>query len=75
MILKIDQNTPVSAVQISDMDAVLVKFRIWKGYEFLTIEELYSFITTPSNEREVFLNTLNLSVSLSETTFATKTYI
>jgi hypothetical protein len=73
MILENKNNIPVSATQFEDVAAVLDAFRTWKGFAFLTPADLFLFISKPSPERDEFLATLNVTVKVVKTDFATQT--
>jgi len=73
MIIENEHTTPVSATQVEDIAAVLVAYRICKGIAFLTISDLFLFISKPSPERDEFLATLNVTVKIVKTYFATQT--
>ena len=74
MILKINQNTPVAAPQLGDVTAVLSAYRTWKGFAFLTVDDLFAFMIIASPEREEFLNTLSVEIGMVKTNYATQTY-
>ena len=74
MILKQQNNSPLSAPQISDIDIALAAFRTWKGFAFLNVEDLYSFMNQPGPEREEFLKTLSVSSHFVKTYFAVQTF-
>ena len=74
MILKHQHNTPVSAPQIGNVETVLTQYRTWKGFAFLTIDDLFAFMINPGSERDEFLSTLNMSVRIVKTDFATQTF-
>jgi hypothetical protein len=74
MILKQQQNSPLSAPQISTIETVLAAFRTWKDHAFLTEQDLFDFITKPSPERDEFLKTMNVSIHFMKTDFAIQTF-
>jgi hypothetical protein len=73
MILENQHNISLSATQIADVAAVLDAYRTWKGFAFLTMADLVLFISKPSPERDEFLATLNVTVKVVKTDFATQT--
>ena len=55
MILKPNHNTPVAAPQFSNMTAALAIYRTFMDNEVLQMSHLVTFVTSPSPEREEFL--------------------
>lgn len=66
MILDKQQNTPVAAPAFSNSDALLAKYKAWSKNATATADELYTFMTTPSASRNVFLSTLSHAVSIKD---------
>jgi hypothetical protein len=74
MILKLNQNTPVAAPQISDMEDALSRYRAFAGEELLGMTDLISFLTSPSPEREAFLSLFYVTVTTMNNKYVKQQY-
>lgn len=61
MILKPKHDIAVSSVSSDDAVALLAAYKAWSGNESATAAGLYSFMTTPSAERNAFLSTVSIT--------------
>lgn len=59
-------NTILTAPEVTDVTGVFEKAKLLPGYELLTIDRLYSILTTPGVERDMLLNKLNPTPLVSE---------
>ena len=60
MILRTNHNTPVAAPQFSNMTAILAVYCRFMDNSVLQLSDLVTFVTSPSPEREEFLQLLTV---------------
>ena len=65
----------ISAPEISDITSVLEKYQVWMSDDSLTADDVYTFITTPSASRDLFLTVLSKNVTVVTNKFATQSYV
>ena len=75
MILQQPHNTPLAAPQFEGVSDFLGAYRNFIGLEFLTMEDLYIFLTTPGEKRNEFLKTWNPEIAIIKDNYATQTYL
>lgn len=74
MILQQQHNTAVAAPQLLDVNSALIAFRSWKGFAWLTVNDLFVFMAQPSPERTTFLESLQQTITVVRTDYVTKNY-
>lgn len=72
MIIRENKNTPVTAVQIQNLNDVLSTFRQFKDASYLTELDLYNFMTTPSAERAEFIDAFEVTIDIFQDNYATQ---
>ena len=72
MIIRENKNTPVTAVQIRNLNDVLSAFRQFKDAGYLTELDLYNFMTTPSAARAQFIDGLEVTIDIFQDNYATQ---
>jgi hypothetical protein len=50
-----EEKNITAAIQANEVSALLEKYKEYRGDDTLTSEDFYSFITTPTTERDVFI--------------------
>lgn len=60
-----ENETILSAPEMNNVSDAFLKFRLLSGNEIKTMNDFYSFLTTPSVERDKFLSDCNLSLVLN----------
>lgn len=60
-----ENETILSAPEMNNVSDAFLKFRLLSGNEIKTMNDFYSFLTTPSAERDKFLSDCNLSPVLN----------
>jgi hypothetical protein len=74
MIFKSQQNTPVTAPQFSNMTAALEAYKTFKSDQTLILSDFLIFCSTPSMDRDEFLELFTADVAVVDDTYATVTY-
>ena len=60
-----ENETILSAPEMNNVSDAFLKFRLLSGNEIKTMNDFYSFLITPSAERDKFLSDCNLSPVLN----------
>ena len=75
MILQQQNNIAVAAPQVSNIAEMLDVYKTYTGAAYKTTEDLVTFLTTPSQERSIFLKSREYTIAIVNNKYATQTYV
>ena len=74
MILASINNSPVAAPAIENASETLIAYRNFRGLNNVTLGDLYTFMTTPSGDRDRFVSMLTPTITYRRNRFYTQEY-